>query len=606
MERPPMSSREQIFAQIIGGALDTIADEMSATVTRTARSPVFNEAHDFTTGIFELSGDKLRLVAQSPGCTLHLYAVVMAVERAVAAFRHDLQPGDVILASDPYDGGTHIPDVVVVTPVFRDRKPVLFPAVRAHMGDVGGPVAGGYNPNARDIWQEGLVMPPLKIVTRGERRRDALDLIVANNRLSHWVRGDLDSMIGACQLAADRIERLFDRYGLGAVRGALAHNIAYSERRVRAEIASWPDGEYTAETAVDHDFAGTRDVRIVCTARISGSDLEIDFTGTSPQVAGFVNSPLANTLSFVFLAIAGCCDEDIPINEGYMAPVRVITPEGTLVNPRRPAPVGNCTCISGAEIAEVVLLAIGKAAPERVGVNCHKNPLAFSYGNYADGRMWVQLNFLGFTGGAGAAYGTDGWGLYAPLMTGVTTPSIEMTEIQYPSRILKHEYIADATGAGRWRGAPGLETVVQHLSETRNTVLMAGVRNRSHGYAGGGDGGANRVWLGTPDGAVTDIPEMAAQAPLPPFGTLSTIRGGGGGWGDPLERALDAIAADIADGLLTPDRAAADYGVVFAAGTLDADASQWQRRQLRHAGHEVNLLRTENRNTSQQDELQKI
>ncbi len=575
-----MSSRDQILAQIIGGALDTIADEMSAAVTRTARSPVFNEAHDFTTGVFELHRDKLRLVAQSPGCTLHLYAVAMAVQEAVAAFRHDLQPGDIILASDPYAGGTHIPDVVIVAPVFHDRKPILFPAVRAHMGDVGGPVAGGYNPEARDIWQEGLVMPPLKIVSRGERRRDAFDFIVANNRLAHWVTGDLESMIGACQLATRRIDGLLSRFGLGAVRGALQHNIDYTEARVRAEIAGWPDGTYVGETWLDHDFAGHRDVRIVCTATVDGSKLKLDFTGTSPQVAGFVNSPLANSLSFVFLAVAGCCDEDIPINEGFMAPLEIVLPEGSLVNPRRPAPVGNCTCISGAEIAEVTLLAIGGAAPERVGVNCHKNPLVFSYGAYDDGRMWVQLNFLGFTGGAGAAYGTDGWGLYAPLMTGVTTPSIEMTEIQYPSRILKHEYVADRTGVGRWRGTPGVETILQHLSPTRNTVMMAGVRHCSRGYAGGGDGGANRVRLDAGDGPA-EVAEMAFQAALPPMGLLETIRGGGGGWGDPLGREIAAIEADLLDGLMTHGSAIDDYGVVFSGNRIDVQATQERREKLR-------------------------
>jgi N-methylhydantoinase B len=194
--------------------------------------------------------------------------------------------------------------------------------------------------------------------------------------------------------------------------------------------------------------------------------------------------------------------------------------------------------------------------------------------------MWVQLNFLGFTGGAGAAYGTDGWGLYAPLMTGVTTPSIEMTEIQYPSRILSHEYVADSTGAGRWRGTPGVQTVVQHLTPTRNTVMMDGVRNPSRGYAGGGNGGANRVQLIAGD-ITTDIPEMAAQIALPSMGRLETLRGGGGGWGDPLDRALDAIAADLLDGLLSPSAAERDYGVVFGPYGIDATATNHHRATRR-------------------------
>jgi N-methylhydantoinase B len=596
-----MSTRDLILAQIIGGSLDTIADEMSATVTRTARSPVFNEAHDFTTGIFEYDGRKPRLIAQSPGCTLHLYAIVMAVERAIDAFKYDLQPGDVIIASDPYDGGTHIPDLVVVAPVFHGRRPVFFPAVRAHMGDVGGPVAGGYNPLARDCWQDGLIMPPIKVMNRGERRRDAFDLIVGNNRLAHWVTGDLESMIGACQLASRRMTGLFHRYSLPTIREALQHNVDYAERRVRAEIASWPGGEYQAETFIDHDYDGHTDIRIACKATVTGSDLTLDFTGSAPQVAGFVNSPLANTLSFVFLAVAGCCDEDIPINEGYMAPVKVIVPEGTVVNPRRPAPVGNCTCICGAEIAEVVLMAIGKAAPKRVGVNCHKNPLAFSYGRYDDGRLWVQLNFLGFTGGAGAAYGTDGWGLYAPLMTGVTTPSIEMNEIQYPSRVLKHEYITDATGPGLWRGAPGLETVVEHLTPTQNSVMMAGVRHPSYGYAGGGTGGINRVLLRERDGDVTEVADFAFQYALPPLGRLETIRGGGGGWGDALQRPVEKVRADFLDGYITTAGAFRDYGAVMSTdGAVDIAATE-REREARRCGRAADGLEEASRTPQYSD-----
>lgn len=579
-----MTDRNWLLAQIIGGALDTIADEMSATVTRTARSPVFNEAHDFTTAVFELNGLQSRLVAQSPGCTLHLYAVVMAVDRAIEAFRYDLQPGDVILASDPYDGGTHIPDLIVAMPVFFDRKPVLMPAVRAHMGDVGGPVAGGYNPRAREIWQDGLVMPPLKIVSRGERRRDVFDLIVGNNRLAHWIEGDLESMIGACQAAARRISALLARYGLDPVRQALQANIDYSERRVRAEIAGWTQGVHAAETYVDHDYFGGRDIPIRCTATVNGSDLTLDFTGSAPQVPGFVNSPLANTLSFVFLAVATCCDEDIPINEGYMRPVTVIAPEGTIINPRPPAPVGNCTCICGAEIAEVVLLALAHCAPKRVGVNTHKLPLAMSYGAYDDGRMWVHLNFLGFTGGAGAAYRTDGWGLYPPLMTGVILPSIEMTEVQYPIRIGKHEYLSDCTGAGEWRGAPGLETITQFLAPSQTSVMMAGRRNTARGFVGAADGAPNRVWLCRSEQDRTEVLDTAFKVALAPGGYIQTIRGGGGGWGDPLKRDPVAVARDVRDGYVTAATALSDYAVVTnSAGVLDLPATERARTARRDA-----------------------
>ncbi|GIQ63286.1 hydantoinase B/oxoprolinase [Paenibacillus cisolokensis] len=579
---------KRILSQVVGGTLDSVAQEMSAVVTRTSRSPLFNEAHDYTTGIFDLHGNKSRLVAQAPGCTLHLYAVVSAVDRLVEAFRYDLHPGDVLLVNDPYYGGSHSLDWTIVTPVFHGRKPVLLPAVRSHMGDNGGPVAGGYNPRSRDIWQDGLRIPPIKLYERGEKRRDVFEMILGNNRLEHWLEGDLDAMIGACRVAEERIRTLLERYGGDQVREAIDSRIAYTERRVREEIGSWPDGTYTAETFADHDFQGRRDIRVKATVTVKGSDLHIDFTGSSPQVSGFINSPLSNTTSFAFVAVSTCCDEDIPINEGYMNPVTVTAPLGTVVNPKLPAPCGHATACVGAEIAEAVLLALAQCAPERVGVNAHKLPLAYSHGEYEDGRPWVNLNFFGYTGGAGAAYGTDGWGLYPPVMTGVILPSIEMTEYQYPCRILKHEYREDYTGPGKWRGAPGLEVKIQHLAESRTSVMMAGVRNTIRGFCGGGNGPANQVVINDGQPGAMDVPETVFDYPMPPNGIITFQRSGGGGWGSPLDRDPEAVLDDVRNGYVSVDGAFRDYGVIVREDgkggyRLDADATEAHRSRLKES-----------------------
>ncbi|MFZ4453198.1 hydantoinase B/oxoprolinase family protein [Salibacterium aidingense] len=575
-----MSQSDMILSQVVGGSLDAIARDMSETVTRTARSPLFNEAHDFTTGIFDLSGKTSRLVAQAPGCTLHLYAIVGAVNELIDTFRYDLHPGDILLVNDPYHGGSHSLDWTIVTPVFYNRKPVLFPAVRSHMGDNGGPVAGGYNPNSKDIWQDGLRIPPLKIYERGEKREDAFDLIVANNRLSHWLEGDLNAMIGACKMAAGRIQDLLDRYSGEKVAKAIDERISYTERRVRSEISSWPDGTYSAATYADHDFQGNRDIKIQANIEVSGEELHIDFTGSSPQAEGFINSPLSNTTSFAFVAVSTCCDEDIPINEGYMNPVTVTAPKGTVVNPELPAPCGHATACSGAEIAEAVLLALSEPAPTRVGVNAHKLPLAYSNGYYEDGTPWVNLNFFGYTGGAGAAYETDGWGLYPPVMTGVILPSIEMNEIQYPSRVLKHEYCSDFTGAGRWRGAPGLDVQIQHLKESWTSVMMAGVRNTTKGFCGGGDAPSNQVIVQDSTGEELQVKETAFNIHMEPEGIIQFYRAGGGGWGSPMERDPLLVQKDVWNGYVSLEGARRDYGVVFDPETLDIneDATKKERK----------------------------
>lgn len=577
-----MDSSDMIRARIVGGAFDTAAEEMSATVTRTARSPIFNEAHDFTTGIFDFQDGQARLIAQAPGCTLHLYAICSAVQAALEVFRNDLHPGDVILASDPFHGGTHIPDHVIILPVFADRKPVFFPVVRAHFADSGGPVAGGYNPASRDIWQDGVIVPPVKLYEKGERRQDVFDLVLANNRVQDWLIGDLDAMHGACLTAKKNIDRMVDRFGLSDTREAIEDNISYAEKRVRAEIESWPDGDYYAETFIDHDYQGAHDIKVACTAKVRGSDVTFDFTGSAPQVDGFVNSTLANTESFVFVAIASCIDEDVPVNEGYINPVSVIAPEGTVVNPHNPKPVGNCTCICGAEIAEVALLALSQCAPKRVGVNCHKLPLAYTSGKYDDGKPWISLNFHGYTGGAGAAYGTDGWGLYPPLMTGVILPSIEMNEMQYPMRIEQHEYVCDSAGAGRWRGAPGVATRIRFLSDNITNAMLAGVRHPTRGFCGAEDGPPNALTLSDEDGS-TAVTEVVYNHRLKAGAAIEFLRGGGGGWGSPLDRPIAEVLADIHNTYITAEAAERTYGVIADKNghAANQEATDQKRAEMR-------------------------
>ncbi|MNM08229.1 Acetophenone carboxylase delta subunit [compost metagenome] len=582
MRRPV---NEWILSQVVGGTLDSVAEEMSAAVTRTARSPLFNEAHDFTTGVFDFAEGKTRLVAQAPGCTLHLYAVVSAVNELMDAFKNDLHPGDILLVNDPYYGGSHSLDWTIVMPVFHGRRPVLLPAVRSHMGDNGGPVAGGYNPRSRDIWQDGLRIPPLKLYERGEKRRDVFELLLANNRLEHWLEGDLEAMIGACKLAAQRGEMLLNRYGYDKVSRSIDQRIEYTESRVREEIASWPDGTYTAETFADHDFQGNRDIRVRASVTVSGSDLTIDFEGSSPQVPGFINSPLSNTTSFSFVAISTCCDESIPINEGYMNPVKVIAPEGSVVNPHLPAPCGHATACTGAEIAEAVLLAISKCAPKRVGVNAHKLPLAYTSGQYEDGRPWVNLNFFGYTGGAGGAYQTDGWGLYPPVMTGVILPSIEMNELQYPSRVLKHEYTADFTGAGQWRGTPGLHVKIQHLEPSRTSVMMAGVRNTTRGLCGGADAPSNLVIVDAEAQEPLEVRETAFHVPMSGGGIIEFQRAGGGGWGDPYARDPELVLMDVRNGFVTIHGALRDYGVSVEAEGMDYIINSGATAKIRQGGN---------------------
>ncbi|MNV38318.1 Hydantoinase B/oxoprolinase [compost metagenome] len=268
-----------------------------------------------------------------------------------------------------------------------------------------------------------------------------------------------------------------------------------------------------------------------------------------------------------------------------MNPVKVIAPEGSVVNPHLPAPCGHATACTGAEIAEAVLLAISKCAPKRVGVNAHKLPLAYTSGQYEDGRPWVNLNFFGYTGGAGGAYQTDGWGLYPPVMTGVILPSIEMNELQYPSRVLKHEYTADFTGAGQWRGTPGLHVKIQHLEPSRTSVMMAGVRNTTRGLCGGADAPSNLVIVDAEAQEPLEVRETAFHVPMSGGGIIEFQRAGGGGWGDPYARDPELVLMDVRNGFVTIHGALRDYGVSVEAEGMDYIINSGATAKIRQGGN---------------------
>ncbi|SVE23598.1 uncharacterized protein METZ01_LOCUS476452, partial [marine metagenome] len=244
--------------------------------------------------------------------------------------------------------------------------PVLFPSVRAHMADCGGPVAGGYNPEATDVWQEALRIPPIKLFEQGVLRQDVLEWILANSRIPNVLRGDLAAMFGACNLAEQRVHTLFTRYGGEVVNDSIEYTLDYAEKRFRAEVTKWPDGEYHGNATLDHDSLGNYDVEVKTTVTINGSDLSVDLSGSSPETPGFVNSPFGNTASWVYTALCSVLPEDIPINSGVFRAVQITAPEGTVVNPLPPAPCMFSTVVIGGDIGTATMRALEQAIPNKV------------------------------------------------------------------------------------------------------------------------------------------------------------------------------------------------------------------------------------------------
>jgi N-methylhydantoinase B len=586
-----MSRLDHIDLEVIAGAFDAIAREMSTVLERTARSPVANETRDFSTSLLDPRG---RLISQGLGIPILMGTGKTTVEAILREFRYDLRAGDVILNNDPYSGGAHAPDTTLATPLFSAGKLVMVPAARSHLPDAagGGTNPGGFNPRAIEGCEESIIIPPLRIGRGRAIKQDVYDWVIRNTRLPDWTKGDLDAMRGACRLAERRVGDLIARYGEAALAEAADYTIAYAERRFRDEIAAWPDGEYVGETFLDSDGAYTQDIRLHVKLTIKGDALTLDWSDSSPQTKGYANSPIGNTWAQVYIALASVVAEDIPKNEGMFLPVTLIAPEGCVVNPREGAPVGWCTIHPGAEIAEAVMLALSKAIPMAVSGPLDKKVKMNLFGNdpRRGGKRYLSLNFVSTHGGASASYGHDGRGGLGTAKGTMAFTTAEMTEVVYPHLVVSREFATDSAGAGRWRGGMGVTCVMTPVDHTAGlSATVWGGRHPSVGWVGGQHGRANRmeIHVGAPN-QVTVLGGEFVEDTLAAGDRVAVIRGGGGGWGDPLEREPRLVREDVIDEYVSLDGARQDYGVVLDPVSLEVDeaatvAERAARRRARRA-----------------------
>ena len=575
--------QDLITAEIIRNSLETVCQELSATVENTALSPIFTLNHDYSCGVFYWDGGDVQLLARDLAVPVHIFASLDSVKTVLTAFGEDVNEEDVFLVTDPYMGGTHCPDWTIIKPVPIEPDTVFFPCVRGHVNDVGGPLPGNYNVNAREVWQEGFRIPPIRIIERGRRVEDLWETILANTRLPADVRGDLLAMVGACGVGERRIRDLASKYGAAGLKKSVDYVVNYSETRLRAEIREWPDGVYTHTELLDHDFAGNLDVPIRITLEVSGDEVSVDFAGSSGQMPGFVNSPRGNTLSQVFTAITALCP-DIPINSGFFRPISVHLPERSIVNPEAPAPVGHCTLVPGTTIIDAVMKACEQVAPRLVGTAACDMNSARAFGvNSATGRYWVGSDLSATPMSAGGAFGTDGWGAWAATFCALRLPPLEMFEVYYPYEYLLNEYACDAAAPGQWRGAPAVHYRRRHRDHMRCTIYNASYRHPLAGYAGGHRGAGN-YWIireGGPD--ELKVTESCYAEPLPEGSLLFAQSGAGGGWGDPLDRDPQAVLDDWLDELVSLEAARRDYGVVIDPERRAVDAAATAEERSRRA-----------------------
>jgi N-methylhydantoinase B len=543
---------DPVTLEVLRNAFEAVAEEMNAALVRTGYSPNIKERRDCSTALFDADG---AMVAQAETMPVHLGAMPFSVAAALDAFPPEtLDPGDGVLLNDPFRGGAHLPDLTLVTPLFADGAVIAYAANRAHHADVGGSAAGSVAADSTEIYQEGLRIPPVKFLAGGEVDDAVLDLILANVRTPEERRGDLRAQEAANETARDRLDELLAERGAETVEDAFAAVQDYSERRMRAELAELPDGSYDFVDYLDDDGRGNEDLRIEATVRIAAEEAVVDFDGTAPQTAGPVNAVFAVTASATYYALRCVTDPDVPPNAGCYRPIEVVTPEGSLVDPDPPAAVVGGNLETSQRVTDVVLGALAEAAPDRVPAAGQgtMNNVTFGGTDPRDGSPYAFYETQ--AGGFGARPTADGMDAVHVHMSNTLNTPAEVLETAYPLRVRRYELRPDSGGAGRFRGGLGLRRDIEVRGETTVSLLADRHRRRPYGLAGGAPGEPGAAFV---DGE--RVPSKTTRE-LEAGALVSVRTPGGGGLGDPAERAAEAIARDLDLGKLSADRAREAYG----------------------------------------------
>ena len=545
------ASDDPITLAVVEHRLESIAQEMTEAMLRTAMSQILNSSRDFSTAILD---DECQLVAQGEGIPVHISALPVAGAAVRDYFGDDIHDGDLFILNDPYFGGSHLPDITIIRPVFHEGRLLFYGVNRAHHSDVGGGTHGGYNPGANEIFQEGLRLPPLRIYDRGVPRNDVLQMMAANVRQSENFLGDLNAQIGSVMLAARRIDDLLAEYGADRLMSVVSEILAATERQVRQFVAGWPDGVYHGESFVDDDGFDSKLVPIRAKVTIAGDSMTIDLSESSPQVEGFINSAYANTRSLAHAAIMYLAPMDVARNEGSMRPVQIVAPRGLVVNANPPAPVCMSTNHCAEEVVEAVFKALAPAIPAAVSAGFSRRlRYAITGHDPRTGRQFIWHFFLA-RGGGGASEGVDGWSNVGEINVagGIRSPSIEVTEERFPFFVKRHELRPDSGGVGAWRG--GLGAVCDLVYEGEGPALLNtagdGIVVPPFGLFGADDGLPHHYKI-VSNGSERVLGSKEVGVVVNPGDHIVCLSSGGGGYGQPEQRDRDAAAWDLKNGYVT-------------------------------------------------------
>ena len=573
-EPGPGLNMDPITFEVLRSAFDAAADEMGMALRKAAYSTNIKTRADFSCALFDA---ELRLIAQSFSQPVHLASMSRMVPSAIRQYGvENLAAGDAVVMNDSHSGGVHLNDVGVIAPLFVQEEILGYAATIAHHTDIGGYAPGGYCVST-EIYQEGIIIPPSKLVSRGEINRDVFDLIVRNIRAPRQMGGDFRAQIAASLLGQRRMGEILAKFGNETVALFIDELIDYTERWARREIGALEDGEYGATGFLDDDGVSDEPIRLVLKAEIKGGRVAFDLTGSDAQRNAPMNATLTQTYSPLAYVIKCLINPDVPTNLGFYNLIDVRAPEGTVVNAKRPAGV-----VGGWEVAmrlcDLAFLAFSEAMPQKVmastkSINCH-----MACGGFDPRRREFYAFIETLAGGYGARPNKDGMDAVQSHIQNTENSAIEETENHYPFMITRYELIQDSEGAGRYRGGLGVRRDWQFCDhEATLTVFSDNRKFAPWGLFGGGSGAPSRYIL-NPDGEAAEQPskitlEMAAGS------VISYRTPGGGGYGSAREREVEKVLRDVIDGKVTPARARRIYGVVIDLENREVDLEATKKRR---------------------------
>lgn len=577
---------DPVTREIIKNALMSIADSMALTVVRTARSTVVKDGMDFSTALFMADGQQ---VAQGLTLPAHLGSMVPALKGVMDAFGDDVYADDIFANNDPYEGGSHLPDIFLFKPIFANELMIGWACAIGHQTDIGGRVAGGVVCDNTEIYQEGIILPPLKLYDRGELNKAVWRILEKNVRVPHMVLGDVRALISAVRLGERDFLALMGEYGQDELIDYMVDILDTTERLTRAEITALPQGEWEFTDYIDNDGIDMRPIAIHARVKIAGDQAYIDFAGTSPQAKGSINPNFAYTKSQVYAAMKCLIDPEIQSNSGFFRAFTITAPEGCFVNPQHPAPVA-ARGLSGFRICNAIFGAMAQAMPGKIPAAWGGGEVGLSFAGYSsDRKAWVHLDLIndGPRGGGPECDGADG--LSAPIHNMANIP-VEIVESAYPLLIERYALVPDTGGPGKYRG--GLAIIRDYRFLADDTIFQLRSDRTDFvpwGIEGGKPGTPTRNYL-NPDSENRELPGKCLMT-MKKGDLYRLVQASGGGFGDPLERDVYAILDDVQQEKLTIDHVRREYGVVIDPQTLEIDLDASEALRFRMGREETRSAR---------------